>query len=60
MCLLVSQGFPDRPGWSNRLDLFDRLGWPDFFGDHFLLLDAEPFINPAAHVLDQVGQALHW
>lgn len=54
MDVLLPESFPDCAG------RFDGLGWRDFFGDRFLLLDAKPFIQPAAHVFDKVGQALHW
>jgi hypothetical protein len=63
--LMVSQGFPDRAGRFDRLglldglSLFDGLGLPDFFGDHFFLFDAEPVINPAAHILDECGKPLN-
>jgi len=43
----------------NLFGLLDRLGLPDFFGDHFRLLDADPFSEPAAQVLDDLSQALH-
>jgi hypothetical protein len=41
------------------LSLFDRLSLTGFFGDRFVLLDAKPFIKPAAHVLDGGGEPLH-
>ena len=65
VCLMVSQGFPDGAGRFDRLSLpdglslFDGLGLADILGDRFLLLDAKPFIEPAAHVLDGGGEPLH-
>jgi len=39
----------------------NRLGWPDFFGDRFLLLDGFCLVEtePAAHVLDGGGEPLN-
>ncbi len=36
-------------GGRNLFGLLDRLGLHGFFGDHFRLLDADPFSEPAAH-----------
>ena len=45
-------------GGRNLFGLFDRLGWPDFFGDRFLLFNGFCLVEaePAAHVLDGCGE----
>ena len=47
--------------WFDNLSLFDRFGLLDLFCDGFCFLNgAKHFSQPAAHVFNEIGHALHW